>query len=149
MLLKNKKDLQFFIDNSTTYFNYLIKKLNEKEILGTSFEDFIDKIDKIEKYYKNEFLNETIEEQEKLQLGFWAFFSKLLIKELGGELQIAPKNDYSEGTPQLINYGNRFDKNGKRKWIGISFNSWLESHVNNKNLVSLKGKVEKLIEDYS
>ena len=122
MLLKNKKDLQFFIDNSTTYINYLIKKLNEKGMVGTSFDDFTDKIDKIEKYYENEFLYETIDEQEKLRLGFWAFFSKLLIEELGGELQIALKNDYSEGTPQLINYGNRFDKKGKRKWIGISFN---------------------------
>ncbi|PAM94913.1 hypothetical protein B4N84_10740 [Flavobacterium sp. IR1] len=149
VILKSKKDLLLFIDNSDLNITYLINKLNKKGLVGTSFDDYIDKIDAIEKYYEDEFLNETIDEQQKLRLAFWSFFAKLLIRELGGELQIAPKNDYSEGTPQLINYGNRFDKKGKRKWIGISFNSWLESHISKKNLVSLKGKVNKLIEDYS
>lgn len=149
MRLKSKKDLLFFIDNIDTHIDYLIKKLKERGEDGTSFNDFVGKIDVIEKYYEREFLNEGIDAQEQLRLAFWAFFSKLLIEKLGGELKIASASDYAAGTPQLINYGNRFDKNGKRKWIGIAFDSWLESHINKKNLVSLKGKVDKLIEDYS
>lgn len=149
MKLKDKNDLLLFIDNIDNYIDFLIKKLNSKGIVGNLFEDFFDKIDEIEKYYENEFLKESLEDQKELRLAFWAFFSKILIEKLGGELQIAPKNDYNEGTPLLINYGKRFDKKGKQKWIGIALDSWIESHIKKKNLVSLKGKVEKLIEDYS
>ena len=52
--------------------------------------------------------------QVKLRLGFWAFFSELLMEKLGGELKIASPSDYSAGTPILVNYGNKYDNKGKK-----------------------------------
>lgn len=71
------------------------------------------------------------------------------MEQLGGELKIASPSDYSDGTPQLINYGNRYDKKGKKKWVGIAFDSWLNTHLKGLNNFSLKEKVDSLIKDYS
>jgi hypothetical protein len=149
MILKTKKDLENFINNIDQYVDYLLFELFSYGMVGKKFEDYKDRIDEIQKFYEEEFLKKDEIVQEKLRLAFWAFFSKLLIQKLGGNLQIAPKNDYCEGTPQLINYGNRFDKKGKKKWIGIGFDSWLNTHLKKANNFTLNEKIISLIEDYS
>lgn len=146
--LKNKKDLLNFIENQDNYIESFIDILNENGIEG-NYDDLIEKVDLIQQFLENNMLNFSLEKQDDFRLGFWAFFSKLLMDRLGGDLIIATDSDYAAGTPQLINFGNRYGKNGKKKWIGISFDSWFESHLKKNNLVSLKGKIEKLIEDYS
>jgi hypothetical protein len=149
MKLKNKKELKEFIDNRTEYIDYLIIELNNYKICGVNRSDYQDRIDEIQEFYENEFLKKDTNVQIKLRLGFWAFFSELVMDKLGGELIIAPPSDYAAGTPQLINYGNKYNKKGKRKWIGISFDSWLESHLLKKNNFTLGEKVKMLIDDYS
>lgn len=149
MKIKNKKELQIFIENRENYIESLFEVLNENGIKGEDFEDYANKIDELQKFYENEFCKKDNFQQEKLRLAFWSFFSKLLIIKLGGELKIASATDYSAGTPQLINYGNKYDKNGKKKWVGISFDSWLNTHLKGLNNFSLKEKVESLIKDYS
>ncbi len=149
MKLKNKKELNEFITKRQEYIAYLIVELNKFGIKETNSNDFHDRIDDIQRFYEDEFLKKDLNDQDKLRLGFWAFFSNLVMEELGGELKIASPSDYSAGTPQLINYGNKYDKKGKRKWIGIAFNSWLESHLLKKNNYSLDEKVKMLIKDYS
>lgn len=146
--LKNKKDLMNFINNMDDYIVKFTKILNENGVMGSS-EQLIDKIDQIQFFLENTVVNFSKEKQDVFRLGFWAFFAKLLMDKLGGELKIASASDYSAGTPQLINYGNKYDKKGKKKWIGIGLNSWFESHLNKNNLVSLKGKIDNLIKDYS
>lgn len=145
---KNKKELLDFINNQDDYIIQFIEILNENGIEG-DYDKLIEKVDLIQNFLENSVANFSIEKQDVFRLGFWAFFSKLLMEQLGGELKIASPSDYSAGTPQLINYGRRFDKKGKRKWIGIAFDSWFESHLTKNNLVSLNGKIKKLIEDYS
>ncbi|MNL48214.1 hypothetical protein D3C87_1710540 [compost metagenome] len=71
------------------------------------------------------------------------------MNKLGGELIIASKTDYCAGTPQLINFGYRFDKKGKKKWIGIAVDSWFIGVVENKLLGTLKGTIEHIFEYYS
>lgn len=149
MILKNKKELESFILNIDIYIGCLIKYLNEYGLKGASIDDFTSKIDDIQKFYENEFSTKTKDVQEQLLLGFWAFFSKLLMNKLGGELIIASKTDYCAGTPQLINFGNRFDKKGKKKWIGIAVDSWFVGVTEKKMLGTLKGTVEHVIEYYS
>lgn len=149
MKLKNKRELENFINNIDKYISYLIEELNNYGIVGSSFYDFTNKIDEIQNFYENDFKLKTEAIQIKLQLGFWAFFSKLLIEKLGGELKIASPTDYVAGTPQLINYGNRFDKKGKKKWIGIGVDSWFYCVIEKKMLGTLKGTVEHIIEYYS
>lgn len=117
MELRNKKEFDHFIKNMDEYSMYLINSLNEYGILGKNIDDFEDKIETIQHYFENEYSKKTSEIQNQLRLGFWAFFSKLLLSKLGGELRIAPKNDYCEGTPQLINFGNRIDKKGKKNGL--------------------------------
>ena len=148
MIIKSKKDLKYFKEHRNKYIDYLIFELNEFGVEGDYFEDFIDKIDAIQLFYENVFLKKNLEVQDKLRLSFWAFFSKLLMDRLGGELIIASKSDYSAGTPQLINYGSKYDKKGKKKWIGIGFNSWLDTHLLKKQNFTLKEKIEMLIKDY-
>jgi hypothetical protein len=149
MILKNKKQLEDFLRNRDQWIEYLADRLNEYGVKSNKYEDLLNKVDEIQKFYEDKFESAPLEVQDKLRVAFWAFFSKLLMNRLGGEIKIASKTDYSAGTPQLVNYGNKFDKNGKKKWIGIGFNSWLESHVSKNALVSLNGKIEKLLEDYS
>lgn len=149
MKLKGKKQLENFINNRDNYINYLIPYLKKYGIKGNEYNDFVKQVDKIQEYYENEFFKYPTDIQDKLRLSFWAFFSKLLMDKLGGELKIASPTDYVAGTPQLINYGNRYDKKGKKKWIGIGFDSWLHSHITKNALVSLNGKIEELIEKYS
>lgn len=101
------KSLNHFID-------FLIKELNDNSIKGSNINDFEHQIDEIEKFYKEHYFKFNEEERRQLQLSFWAFFSKLLIDKLGEKLQLAPKSDYCAGTPQLIDFGNRVDKKGKK-----------------------------------
>lgn len=147
--LKNKKELEKFVANMDFYIDDLLKYLNEYGLKGTSLEDFSEKNDSIQEFIENTYASMNDENKEKLRLGFWAFFIKLLINKLGGELILASKNDYCTGTPLLINYGNRFDKKGKRKWIAIGVDSWFNVITNKKMLGTLKGTVEHLIEQYS
>lgn len=149
MILKSKKELQSFIDNRENSINYLISKLNENKVSVKSVDECHLKIDEIQKFYEDCFLVTDIETQNKLRVAFWSLFSKTIMDRLGGELKIASPTDYAAGTPQLVNYGNKYDKKGKKRWIGIAFDSWLESHVSKKNLVSIKGKVDNLIKDNS
>jgi hypothetical protein len=149
MKLKTKKELEDFLNKRDFYIDFLIGKLNEYGIKGESLNEFLNKIDPIQKYFEEEFNNQNEDDKKNLRLGFWAFFSKLLIEKLGGEIIIASKSDYSAGTPLLINYGNRYDKKGKRKWIGIAFDSWLNTHLKGLNNFSLKEKIDNLIKDYS
>ena len=148
MLLKSNKDLENFILNTDNYISFLIQELSKKGF------ECLDKnplhiIDDIEKFYKSyyQFYNEN--DKCKLRYSFWAFFGKLLINNLGGKLQIAPKSDYCSGTPQLIDFGNRFDKKNKKKWLGIGFDSWFNGIIENKLLGSLDGTVKHIIEYYS
>jgi hypothetical protein len=149
MKLKNKKELQNFIDNREKYIDILLEELNKNGIKGEDFQEYASKVDEIQKFYEDEFYKKDEFQQEKLRLAFWSFFSKLIMEKLGGELKIASPTDYSDGTPQLINYGNRYDKKGKKKWIGIAFDSWLNTHLKGLNNFSLKEKVDSLIKDYS
>lgn len=144
--LKNKKDLLKFIRNQDKYIENFTKILNENGIKG-DYDNLLEKIDLIQCFLENSVVNLSADKQDDFRLGFWAFCSKLLMDRLGGDLKIA--SDYAAGTPQLINYGNKYDKNGKKKWIGISFNSWFEAHLKKNNLVSLRGKIDNLIKDYS
>jgi hypothetical protein len=149
MKLKNKKELDVFINNRDKYIQYLLEELNNYGIKGNIFNDFTNKIDEIQKFYEDEFLNKDTETQNKLRLSFWAFFSVLVMNKLGGELIIASPSDYSAGTPQLINYGNRYNKKGKKQWIGIGFDSWLETLLMRKMFGTLKETVDYLISQYS
>lgn len=149
MVLKNKKELEEFIERTDSHIDFLIKKLNDNNIKGSNINDFENRIDEIEKFYKEHYLGFNEEERRQLQLSFWAFFSKLLIDKLGGKLQLAPKSDYCAGTPQLIDFGNRVDKKGKKKWMGIGFDSWFNGIIENKLLGSLSGTVKHVIEYYS
>lgn len=123
--------------------------MNENKVSVKSVDECYLKIDEIQKFYEDYFLVTDIETQNKLRVAFWSLFSKILMEKLGGELRIAPKNDYCEDTPQLINFGNKFDKKGKRKWIAIGFDSWLNGVVEKKLLGTLKGTIEHVIEYYS
>lgn len=149
MILKSKKELQDFIENTNFYIDFLISKLNDKNIKGNNLSDFENKIDEIEKFYQEHYFEFNEQERSQLQLSFWAFFSELLIDKLGGELQIAPKSDYCAGTPQLINFGYRVDKKGKKKWMGIGFDSWFNGIIEKKLLGSLDGTVKHVIKYYS
>jgi hypothetical protein len=149
MILKNKKELQNFIDNRENSINYLISKLNENKVSVKNVDECYSKIDEIQKFYEDYFLMTDIETQNKLRLGFWSLFSKIVMEKLGGELKIASPTDYAAGTPQLINYGNKYDKKGKKKWIGIAFDSWLNTLLKGKLFGTLKETVYSLIEDYS
>ncbi len=71
------------------------------------------------------------------------------MEELGGELKTASPRDYATGTPQLINYGSKYDNKGKKKWIGIAFDSWLNTLLIGHLFGKLKETVHSLIEDYS
>ena len=145
----NKTEFNDFVNNIDYHINYLIETLNYNGIEGKSIVDFENRIDDIQKFYENKYFTYDENVQNELRLSFWAFFSKLLMIKLGGELRIAPKNDYCEDTPQLINFGNKFDKKGKRKWIAIGFDSWLNGVVEKKLLGTLKGTIEHVIEYYS
>jgi hypothetical protein len=112
--LKNKKDLINFVNNQNFHIEKFIEILNENGITG-DYIQLTNKIDLIQNYLENSVPNLSIEKQDVFRLGFWAFFSKLLMEKLGGELNIASSSDYSAGTPQLIEYGNKFDKKGKKK----------------------------------
>jgi len=149
MKLKNKRELEEFINSRNDHIDYLIKELSNFGVNGNYISDYQDKIDEIQKFYEEEFLKKDLEVQDKLRFGFWAFFSLLIMEKLGGELKIASSSDYSEGTPQLVNYGNRFDKKGKKKWIGISFDSWLNTLLKGKLFGTLNETVNSLITDYS
>lgn len=149
MKLKNKKELQNFNENKEKYIDVLLEELEKIGLVKKEFQDYVNKIDEIQRFYENEFYKKDKEQQEMLRLAFWAFFSKLLIEKLGGELKIASPTDYADGTPQLVNYGYKFDKKGKKKWIGIAFDSWLNSHLDGVNNFSLKEKVENLFKNYS
>jgi hypothetical protein len=149
MELTNKSQLKKFIKNQDININFLMIFLQEKGLIGSRFEDFTSQIDEIQNIYEIHFMNEDIETQNSLRLAFWAFFSKLLIIKLGGELRIAPKNDYCEGTPQLINYGNKFNKKGEKKWIGIGFDSWLNTLLSKRLFGTLNETIISLIADYS
>jgi hypothetical protein len=149
MILKNKKELVHFIENRDTYIDYLIEKLNQDKIAVKNLNECYLKIDEIQKYYEENFLKSDVEEQNKLRFAFWSLFSKIVMEKLGGELKIASPTDYSAGTPQLIEYGNKYDKKGKKKWIGIGFDSWLNTLLKDKLFGTLKETVDSLIEDYS
>ncbi|EKB54080.1 hypothetical protein [Bergeyella zoohelcum] len=148
VVLNNKKELQDFIEKKDFYIDFLIKKLNECNIKGNCIDDFENRIDEIENFYQTYYSKFNEEERKLLQLSFWAFFSKILINKLGGKLQIAPKSDYCAGTPQLIDFGNRYNKNGKRQWMGIGFDSWFNGVVQDKLLGSLDGTVKHVIDYY-
>jgi hypothetical protein len=149
MILKSKKELTDFIATREIYIDYLIEKLNQNKIFVKNADDCFQKIDEIQKFYEEIFLKSNIEDQNQLRLAFWSLFSKLVMEKLGGELKIASSSDYSAGTPQLINYGNKYDKKGKKKWIGIGFDSWLNTLLKGKLFGTLKETVYSLIEDYS
>lgn len=149
MILKNKKELAHFIENRDTYIDYLIEKLNQDKIAVKNLNDCYLKIDEIQIFYEENFLKSDIEEQNKLRFAFWSLFSKIVMEKLGGELKIASPADYSAGTPQLIEYGYKYDKKGKKKWIGIGFDSWLNTLLKDKLFGTLKETVDSLIDDYS
>mgnify|MGYP003607106303 CR=1 FL=1 len=149
MILKNKNELRNFIDNRENSINYLIAKLNENKVYVENVDECYLKIDEIQKFYEDYFLTASIEIQNELRLAFWSLFSKMVMEKLGGEIKIAPPTDYCAGTPQLVNYGNRYDKKGKKKWIGIAFDSWLNTLLKGKLFGTLKETVYSLIEDYS
>ena len=150
MVLKlNKKEFSDFLHNSDDYVKFLIEELNKKGAKGSSIADFENQIETIQSFYEENYPSYSEIDKSKLRLSFWAFFSKLLIEKLGGELRIAPKNDFCAGTPQLIDFGNRFDKKGKRQWMGIGFDSWFNGVVEKKLLGTLKGTVSHVIEYYS
>ncbi|MRJ09001.1 hypothetical protein EQP59_02820 [Ornithobacterium rhinotracheale] len=148
VILNNNRELQSFIEKKDFYIDFLIEKLNKFNIKGNSIDDFENRIDEIENFYHNYYSNFNEEERKLLQLSFWAFFSTILINKLGGKLQIAPKSDYCAGTPQLVDFGNRYNKNGKRQWIGIGFDSWFNGVVQDKLLGSLDGTVKHVIDYY-
>lgn len=149
MILKNKNELLNFIDNRGNSINYLIAKLNENKVYVENVDECYLKIDEIQKFYEDYFLTADIETQSKLRLAFWSLFSKMVMEKLGGEIKIASPTDYCAGTPQLVNYGNKYDKKGKKKWIGIAFDSWLNTLLKGKLFGTLKETVYSLIEDYS
>ena len=149
MILQNKKDLSSFIENRDLHTNYLIEELNKNNILVKNVNDCFYKINEIQKFYEDIFFKKDIEVQNKLRLAFWSLFSILTMEKLGGELKIASPTDYCAGTPQLINYGNKYDKKGKKKWIGIGFDSWLNTLLKGKLFGTLNETLNSLIEDYS
>ena len=67
MILKSKKELQNFIDNSENSINYLISKLNENKVSVKNVDECYLKIDEIQKFYEDCFLVTDIETQNKLQ----------------------------------------------------------------------------------
>lgn len=144
-----KKEFVDFEDNIDNHINFLISILNSNGINGEIFTDFENRINDIQEFYEAKYFLFDENMQYKLRLSFWAFFAKILMEKLGGELRIAPKNDYCEGTPQLINFGHKLDKKGKKKWIAIGFDSWLNGVIENKLLGSLDGTVKHIIEYYS
>ncbi|NDV79480.1 hypothetical protein [Dysgonomonas sp. 511] len=146
--LKNKKELNDFIEKIPYYIDFLIKELNEKGISG-DYIYFEKNIDEVQKFFRQNFFSYSEEKQDIIRLGFWAFFNKLLMDNLGGELIITPKNVYGSGTPMLINYGNLYDKKGKKKWNGIPVDSWLNTILLDKFLGTLQSTVTYIINKYS
>lgn len=145
--LKNKKELNAFIERIPEFVNILIKKMNEEGVEG-NFEYFRNNIDDVQNFYKSYFLSYSQDEQTILQQAFWAFCAKILMEKLGGELVLATKTDFCTGTPIYINYGYKFDKKGKKKWIGIPFDSWFGSSTTRAHFRTLNMQIMDLIEEY-
>ncbi|WP_139174215.1 hypothetical protein [Flavobacterium frigoris] len=145
----NKKEFTDFVESIDSHINFLISILNDNGFEGENIRDFDNRINDIQEFYETKYFIYDEIVQNKLRLSFWAFFAKLLTEKLGGELRIAPKSDYCEGTPQLINFGNKFDKKGKRKWIGIGFDSWFNGIIEKKLLGTLEGTVEHVLQYYT
>lgn len=146
--LKNKKELKVFEEKIPEYINLFVRVLNNNGVLGSS-EDLANKIDDIQLFIGNKFNNFSEKEQDNIRLGFWAFFSSLLIKRLGGELIIAPKDDFTPYTPLLIDYGNLYDKKGRKSWVSISFDSWLNTILLGKFIGTLNSTMSYIINKYS
>lgn len=146
--LKNKKELKVFIERSPFYIDIFIGELNKNGIEG-AFEVLINKVDQIQYFIENKYEKYPQEEQDLIRQGFWAFFNKLLMDKLGGELIVTPKDVYCSGTPMLINYGNLYDKKGEKKWNGIPVDSWLNSILLGKFLGTLDSTVSYIINKYS
>ncbi|WP_163273513.1 hypothetical protein, partial [Dysgonomonas sp. 511] len=145
--LKNKKELNVFIENIPEYIDLLIKELNEKGISG-DYIYFEKNIDEIQNFYRQNFFSYSEEKQNILQQAFWAFCIKVLMDKLGGEIIIAPKNDYTPYTPLLINYGNLYNKKGKKSWVSISFDSWFNSSTIRTHFKTLQEMIEGILEKY-
>ncbi len=145
--LKNKKELNAFIEEIPQYVDFLVGKLNEKGFIG-DFAYFEKNIDDIQNFYKQYFLTYSQEEQDILQQAFWAFFSKLLMDKLGGELVLGTKSDYGTGTPIYINYGNLYDKKGKKKWMGITFDTWFDTFTFGSYFSTLEKIIDTIIKKY-
>ncbi len=146
--LKNKKELNVFVEKIPTYINLFVKELNNNGVEG-DFDELQSKIDQIQSFIENKFKDYSEEDQDIIRQGFWAFFDKLLIDKLGGELIITPKDVYGSGTPMLINYGNVYDKKGKKKWNGIPVDSWLNTMLLGKFIGTLDSTVTYIIDKYS
>ncbi len=146
--LKNKKELNVFIEKIPEYLAFLIEKINEKGIQG-DFAYFEKNIDEVQNFYRQNFFTFSQEEQDTLQQAFWAFCAKILMKKLGGELVLGTNSHYGTGTPIYINYGNRYDKKGKKKWMGIPFDSWFGSSTIRTHFRTLQMLINGVIEDYS
>ncbi|WP_221412303.1 hypothetical protein, partial [Dysgonomonas sp. 511] len=127
--------------------NTLTIKMNEKGIEG-NFESFEKNIDEVQIFYKNYFTTYSQDEQDILQQAFWAFCAKLLMDKLGGELVLGTKTDYGTGTPIYINYGNLYDKKGKKKWMGITFDTWFEKFTFGKSHTTLQIIITGILEQY-
>lgn len=145
--LKNKKELNSFIKKMSEYIDYLINKLNERGFIG-NYSDFEKNLDLIEEFYKTYFTSYSQEEQDVLQQAFWAFCAKMLMDKLGGELVLGDETDYGTGTPIYIKYGNKYNKKGKKQWMGITFDTWFETYTYGNHYFTLKNMVENIIKDY-
>ena len=145
----SKKEFDAFLDNIDGYVKYFINELNSQGIQGKEVVDFEKKIYQIQSFLEKEFHLFDEEKKNKLRLSFWAFFSKLLMERLGGILRLAPKSDYCDGTPQLIDFGKKYDKKGKKKWLAIGFDSWFNGIIEKKILGTLNGTIEHIIQYYS
>jgi hypothetical protein len=144
----NKKEFNAFLNNIDYYAKTLIDELNNKNIPGVEIVDFEKKIDRVQMFFEIEYQEFDEEKKNKLRFSFWAFFLKLLMIKLGGVIRLAPKNDYCDGTPQLIDFGNKFNTKGKKIWIGIGVDSWFNGIIEKKLLGSLQDTIDHIIDYY-
>lgn len=145
--LRNKKELNSFVEKIPEYVNILFQELDTSNSIGKNNEIF-DRIDDVQRFYENNFKDYPEDKQNLLQISFWAFCAKILMDKLGGELVLGTKSDYGTGTPIYINYGNLYDKKGKKKWIGITFDTWFKTYTFSSHYLTLKELIESIIKKY-
>ncbi|MDR2122641.1 MAG: hypothetical protein LBP34_05890 [Flavobacteriaceae bacterium] len=145
----NKKDFENFLDTKESHIEYFIGELKKNGIEGNTLDEYEKKIDEIEYFLKDSFSQYSEQKKYHIRLSFWAFFLHLLMNHLGGSVKLAPKNDYCEGTPQLVDFGFKYDKKGRKKWMAIGVDSWFNGVIEEKLLGSLQDTYNHVIKFYS